>query len=146
MKVLHSFRFFPSEIMKTSKKTCFVRSLQLFTMSIHHALLTTTDSCLGSSLTNMLILIGWKPFFSQPIIFIVILKLYLGIVLLQLSSGKLKSLFLSVKLCFWWQICSEREEKQSLTSCQYYARDQERNYAPELLHTDTFVVFRSTGK
>ena len=36
------------------------------------------DSRLGSSLTNLLILIGWKHFFSQPIIFIVIMKTYIS--------------------------------------------------------------------
>ena len=60
-------------------------------------------------------------------------------------SGKLQFLFFSLTLCLLWQICSEREEKQSQTSCEHSARDQERNYAPRVLHTDTFVLFRSTG-
>ena len=68
-KGLHSFHIFPTEILKTSNKTKntrFLHSFLLFTTSIYQALLVTTDSRLGSSLTNTSFLIGWKlVFLSQ---------------------------------------------------------------------------------
>ena len=53
------------------------------TMSILQAFFATTDSRLGSSLTTVIHQFnGIKTCFSQPIIFIVILKICLGVVLL----------------------------------------------------------------
>ena len=95
------------------------------------------NSRLGSSLTNLLILIGWKHFFSQPIIFIVIMKTYIYLI----WGLKLKYLFFSVIYTLFTVdkfIVISREEKHSQISCQN-ARDQKRNYG--VLHTDTFLVF-----
>ena len=39
----------------------------------------------------------------------------------------------------------EKKNNPKLAECQYNARDRERNYAPGVLHIDTFVMFRSTG-
>ena len=45
------------------KKTCFIRSFLVFTISFHQVFLATTDSRLGSSLTYTSVLIGWKLVF-----------------------------------------------------------------------------------
>ena len=39
-----------------------------------------------------------------------------------------------------------KEKKNNPKLAVNIMQDQERNYAPGVLHTDTFVVFRLTGK
>ena len=61
INLLISFVLNNENIKQNMKKTCFVCSFLLnFIILFHQALLATTDSHLGSSLTNTSILIGWK--------------------------------------------------------------------------------------
>ena len=40
----------------------------------------------------------------------------------------------------------EKKNNPKLLAVSYNARDRERNDSPGVLHTDTFVMFQSTGK
>ena len=71
--------------------------------------------------------------FSQPIIFIVVLKIYLGLVLFWKTE-------IFVLFCYTLFVVKEKKNNPKLAA-NIMQDVEERNHAPGILHTDTFIVF-----
>ena len=82
-----------------------------------------------------------ETYFSQPIIFIVILKIYLGLVLLR----KIEIFVLFCYTVYGGKFVVKEKKNNPKLAVNIMQETRERNYVPGVLHTDTFVVFRSIG-